>query len=78
MDLAPLHGALDDLEKAVASVAEKIGTAVTDDVTQQDVDALVSRVGAQVERLAGLQAPATATASNPAAEAPAPQPWKPS
>jgi hypothetical protein len=68
MDLSPLHNALGDLEKAVQGIAEKVSTAVSTDVSQQEVDDLVSRVGAQVERLAGLQAPATKTAT----EAPAP------
>jgi hypothetical protein len=60
MDLSPLETVLDDMEKAVAGVAEKVSTAVSSDVSQAKVDALVQRGAGLVERLVGLQAPATA------------------
>lgn len=68
MDLSPLHAAFDDLEKAVAGVAEKISTAVTDDVSQGDVDQLVDRAKGLAERLAGVTPEAPAPAAAPAPE----------
>ena len=70
IDLSPLHNIVDDLEKAVQGVAEKVSTAVSSDITQESVNELVGRVGAQVERLAGLQAPATQTSGSQAAAEP--------
>jgi len=71
MDLSPLRAAFDDLEKAVAGVAEKISTSVESDVSQDEVNQLVDRANGYVERLAGLTPPAVAPAAAPAAEAPA-------
>lgn len=86
MDLSPLSRALDDLEHAVAGVADKLAAAVATDVTQSDVDQLVARVGGLAERLVGLNTPATQTSqSAPAAPVPVTpdaaansiQAWKP-
>ena len=68
INLDPLRSIVGDLEKAVEDVASKVVGAVEADVSQSAVDELVSRVGAQVERLTGLQAPATQTSGTAAAD----------